>query len=128
MSENQLLSEEEICRIWWEQNRRLYMDDVKMIPGYRWGWTAIPHFFHRPFYCYSYIFGYLIAIILFQNLMEKGSGFLDKIITLFSSGSSRLPLDMLKEIGLDPEDKTFWEQAFRYFDDIIDSLEMVKKG
>jgi oligoendopeptidase F len=59
--------------------------------------------------------------------VEKGSGFLDKIIALFSSGSSRLPLDMLKEIGLNPENETFWEQAFQYFDDIIDSLEIVKR-
>jgi oligoendopeptidase F len=124
LREDHLLSEEEICRLWSDENHRLYGEEVKMVPGYRWGWTYIPHFFHCPFYCYSYIFGNLVSIVLFQNFMHSQKGFLDKIIYLFSSGSSKPPIDMLAEIGLNPEKKPFWAEAFRYFDALIDSLKI----
>jgi oligoendopeptidase F len=121
--QDHLLSEQEICQLWWEENNRLYGKDVEMVTGYQWGWTYIPHFVHRPFYCYSYIFGSLISIILFQNYMEKGDGFVEDIFHLFSSGSSRPPLEMLSYMGLNPGDKSFWEPAFQYISGLIDSLE-----
>jgi hypothetical protein len=34
---------------------------------------------------------------------------------------------MLEEIGLDPRQKGFWNEAFRYIGGLIDSLEMYEK-
>jgi len=116
-----LLSAKEICRLWWDENNRFYGEDVEMGSGYRWGWTYIPHFFHRPFYCYSYIFGNLLSIMLFQGYQEKGDGFLETIIDLLKTGSSRAPIEMIREMGLDIGKKSFWEPAFQYVEDLIDS-------
>jgi len=115
-----LLSAREICGLWWEENYRFYGEEVEMTDGYRWGWTYIPHFFHRPFYCYSYIFGNLLSIMLFQNYQEKGDGFLATIIDLLKTGSSRAPIEMIKDMGLDIENMC-WEPAFQYIEDLIDS-------
>lgn len=119
---NHPLSTEEICRIWLDENHRLYGKDVEMMSDYRWGWAYIPHIIHRPFYCYSYIFGNLLSIILFQNYEERGAGFLDEITHLFSSGASEAPLDMLSDLGFNPRDKSFWRQAFSYINRLIDAL------
>ena len=121
--QNQLLSTEEICRLWWDENERLYAEDVEMIPEYRWGWAHIPHFIHHPFYCYSYIFGNLLAIVLYQNLQDKGEDFLEGIMDLLSTGSSQSPAEMFARLGLDPGQKFLWEQAFRYVEELIDALE-----
>lgn len=121
--QNQLLSTEEICRLWWHENERLYAEDVEMIPEYRWGWAHIPHFIHHPFYCYSYIFGNLLAIVLYQNLQDKGEDFLEGIMDLLSTGSSQSPAEMFGRLGLDPGQKFLWEQAFRYVEELIDALE-----
>ena len=115
-----LLSAREICGLWWDENYRFYGEEVEMTDGYRWGWTYIPHFFHRPFYCYSYIFGNLLSIMLFQNYQEKGDGFLETIIDLFKTGSSRAPIEMIKDMGLDIENMC-WEPALHYIEDLIDS-------
>ncbi|MCJ7684620.1 MAG: M3 family metallopeptidase, partial [Desulfobacteraceae bacterium] len=122
-----LLSAREICRLWWDENNRFYGEEVEMTPGYRWGWTYIPHFFHRPFYCYSYIFGNLLSIMLFQNYQEKGDGFLETVIDLLKTGSSRPPIEMIKEMGLDIG-KRCWEPAFQYIEDLIDSWEASPKA
>lgn len=115
------LSAQEICQIWWDENNRFYGEEVEMIDGYRWGWSYIPHFFHRPFYCYSYIFGNLLSIMLFQNYQEKGGGFLDTIIDLLKTGSSRAPMEMIKDMGLDIGKRSCWMPAFKYMEDLIDS-------
>jgi oligoendopeptidase F len=123
--QNQLLSTEEICQLWWEENERLYGDEVEMIPAYRWGWAYVPHFIHHPFYCYSYIFGNLLAIALYQHFQNNGEDFSEKIISLLSAGASQAPIDLLAQLGLDPAQKSLWEQAFRYVEKLIDALEGV---
>ncbi len=124
LRQDHLLEEEEICQLWWDENYRLYGEDVEMIPAYRWGWTYISHFIHRPFYCYSYIFGNLLSMALYQSYKEKGEGFLEKIIDLLGSGSSQAPLEMFAGLGFDLGQKRFWEQAFQYIEGLIDSLEV----
>ena len=121
--QNQLLSTEEICQLWWEENERLYGEEVDMIPAYRWGWAHVPHFIHHPFYCYSYIFGNLLAIVLYQHFQDMGEDFSEKIIGLFTTGASQTPVEMLAQLGLDPAQKSLWEQAFRYVGNLIDALE-----
>jgi len=121
--QDHLLSEDEICRLWWKENEKLYGEGVEMIPSYRWGWTYIPHFIHLPFYCYSYIFGNLLSVILFQNYLNMGNNFIEKIIDLLRKGSSQPPMEILAGMDLNPREKSFWDPAFRYFEDLIDSLE-----
>jgi oligoendopeptidase F len=123
--QNQLLSTEDLCQLWWDENERLYGEDVEMIPDYRWGWAHVPHFIRHPFYCYSYIFGNLLAIALYNNLENKGENFLQKIIRLFSTGASQRPMEMLTQLGLHSEQKPFWFQAFHYVEGLIDALEEV---
>ena len=121
--QNQLLGTEEICQLWWEKNERLYGEDVEMIPAYRWGWAHVPHFIHHPFYCYSYIFGNLLAIALYQHLQNHGDNFSENIISLLSAGASQTPTGMLAQLGLDPAEKSLWEQAFQQVEKLINLLE-----
>lgn len=120
---NQLLSTEDLCQLWWDENERFYGEDVEMIPDYRWGWALVPHLVRHPFYCYSYIFGNLFAMALYQHLENKGENFLQKIIRLFSAGASQTPMEMLTQLGLHSEQKPFWWQAFHYVEGLIDALE-----
>ncbi len=123
--QNQLLSTEDLCQLWWDENERLYGEDLEMIPDYRWGWAHVPHFIRHPFYCYSYIFGNLLAMALYQNLENKRENFLHKIIGLFSAGASETPMEMLIQWGLHSEQEPFWYRAFHYVEGLIDALEEV---
>ena len=118
------VSEEEISGLWWDENRRLFGEDVQIPPHYHLGWAYIPHPVHRPFYCYSYVFGNLLSIILHEDYLEQGEGFFERIIQLLSSGSSRAPLELLADIGLYPNEQAFWERAFQYVAPWIDSLDL----
>jgi oligoendopeptidase F len=115
---------EEIGELWWDENTRLFGEDVQVPSHYRWGWAYVPHLVHRPFYCYNYIFGNLLSLILHKNYQEQGEGFVEKIIQLLNTGSSRGPLELLADIGLHPDDEAFWKRAFQYVARWIDSLDM----
>jgi oligoendopeptidase F len=117
-----LLTGEEIGELWWQANARLFGDSVEMIPEYRYGWAYISHFIHSRFYCYSYIFGELVSLALFQKYEEEGPSFLSQLIRLLERGGSGSPHELLKEAGVDVEQADFWQKGFRVIRQLIDEL------
>jgi oligoendopeptidase F len=118
----QLLTGEEIGKLWWEANAKLFADSVEMIPEYRWGWAYISHFIHSRFYCYSYVFGELVSLALFEKYGEEGASFLPRLIRLLERGGSASPDDLLNEVGVDISRPDFWEKGFRVIRRLIDEL------
>ena len=116
------LTGEEIGEVWWQANLRLFEESVEMIPEYRWGWSYISHFIHSRFYCYSYIFGELVALSLFQKYREEKDSFLPALIRLLESGSSRSLDDLLFQVGLDIHHDDFWENGFKVLRGLIEEL------
>ena len=117
-----LLSSEEAGDLWLQANARLFGDSVEMIPEYRWGWAYISHFIHSRFYCYSYIFGELVSLALFQKYEEEGPSFLDPLIHLLERGGSASPQELLKETGVDIGRADFWQKGFRVIRQLLDEL------
>ena len=116
------LTGEEIAEMWWQANLRLFGESVEMIPEYRWGWSYISHFIHSRFYCYSYVFGELVVLSLFQRYQEEGDPFLPHLIRLLESGSSRSLDALLAQVGLDIHRAGFWEKGFTVIRGLIDEL------
>jgi oligoendopeptidase F len=93
-----------------------------MIPEYRWGWSYISHFIHSRFYCYSYIFGELVVLALFEKYRQDGKSFPPRLIRLLESGGSARPDELLQQVGLDVNRSGFWENGFRVIRGLIDEL------
>jgi oligoendopeptidase F len=112
----------EIGETWMEENARVFGEDLDMSPAYRWGWILVPHVFHLPFYCYSYVFGGLLAMALFREYQQRGPAFSECILGMHRSGGSRAPLEMLDEMGMNARESSFWDRAFEYLEEVIESL------
>ncbi len=117
-----LLASEEIGNLWWQANAKLFGDSVEMIPEYRWGWAYISHFIHSRFYCYSYVFGELVSLAIFEKYEEEGPSFSSRLIRLLERGGSGSPADLLKDVGLDIQQSDFWEKGFLVIRRLIDEL------
>ncbi|MEJ2085939.1 MAG: M3 family oligoendopeptidase, partial [Acidobacteriota bacterium] len=50
-------------------------DAVEVPPEFRREWMMIPHIYQTPFYCYSYCFGQLLVLALYQRYKEEGESF-----------------------------------------------------
>lgn len=107
------LTAEEIGELWLQEQQKLFGTDVEMIPPYRWGWTYISHFIHSRFYCYSYSFGELLTLALFQRYLDEGEAFVPAYMRLLESGGSQRPEHALAQLGIDINQPEFWDRGFR---------------
>jgi oligoendopeptidase F len=106
-----LLSADEISQIWWQENERLYGNSVKMLPCYQWGWMSVPHLIHLPFFCYSYVFGYLVSMVFVESYKSQGRIFLNKLIEMLGAGSSEAPVELISQTGWNLEGSSFWQHG-----------------
>jgi oligoendopeptidase F len=110
---------------------KIYMDNLKeqfgtsitISPDFEWEWVYIPHFYHTPFYTYSYSFGNLLVLSLYrQYKLEGSSSFVPKYFKILSAGGSRKPEELLMEAGIDISRQEFWQQGFDYVKEMIQQL------
>jgi oligoendopeptidase F len=103
------LATDEICGLWMREQSKLLGDAVDIPEVYRFGWTYIPHFIHSRFYCYSYSFGELLALALFQRYRERGAAFVPEYRALLASGGAAAPVDVAGRLGFDLRSPAFWD-------------------
>jgi oligoendopeptidase F len=86
-------------------------------------WTCIPHFYHSPFYCYSYSFGNLLALSLFQRYRREGKSFAPTYVEILAAGGTKKPEELLKGHGIDISSEKFWQEGFEYIKNQVQRLE-----
>ncbi|MDR3782216.1 MAG: M3 family metallopeptidase, partial [Candidatus Nitrosotalea sp.] len=97
-------------------------NSVDITPDFGTEWTCIPHFYHSPFYCYSYSFGNLLSLSLYQRYRKEGARFSSTYVNILSAGGSKKPEDLLKEHGIDITSESFWQEGFEYIKNQTDRL------
>jgi oligoendopeptidase F len=122
------LTVEEIGELWWAENARLFGDAVEMPPAYRWGWTYIPHFIHNRFYCYSYVFGELLVLALYQRYLDDGPAFVPRYLELLAAGGGEAPDALLARVGFDIDDPAFWQRGFAVMRSLLAELRATIPG
>jgi oligoendopeptidase F len=105
------MTPEKISEHWLTANQRYYGDAVELTAGYESGWSYIPHFIHTPFYCYSYVFGNLLVLALYDMYREQGQAFVPRYTALLEAGGSRAPADLLADLSIDMHDAAFWQRG-----------------
>ncbi|MBF0344001.1 MAG: M3 family oligoendopeptidase [Nitrospirae bacterium] len=98
-------------------------DSVDVSSEFKLEWTAIPHIYHTPFYCYAYCFGELLSLALYQRYKEEGESFKPLFLKILSYGGSESPVHILNEVGIDVSDPAFWRSGFRLIEGMINQLE-----
>jgi len=100
-------------------------DYVHLDPVVDGFWVYISHFIHSPFYVYAYAFGDCLVNSLYMQYQktENKEEFEKKYIEFLRSGGSKSYKDLLKPFGLDPTQKSFWENGLQLISDMIDELE-----
>jgi oligoendopeptidase F len=95
---------------------------LELSDEFRWEWIAIPHIYDAPFYTYSYSFGQLLVLALYQQYRQEGASFIPRYLKILSYGGSESPLAILQEAGLDITSPLFWQGGFDVLGGMIDEL------
>jgi oligoendopeptidase F len=76
----------------------------------------IPHFYHGNFYVYKYAIGQLVAFYVVNKILNNKKDFINQYINFLSSGNSKSPLETIKLLGFEFNDKC-----------INESIQLLKK-
>ncbi|MEE4240643.1 MAG: M3 family oligoendopeptidase [Desulfopila sp.] len=112
------LSCEQLSAFWLETQREMFGDAVNLSEDYGIWWSYIPHFLATPGYVYSYAFGELLVLALYNLYENEGQPFIEKYFNLLAAGGSDTPYALLQPFGIDLNDQNFWNQGL----DLIDSM------
>lgn len=117
--------------LWWdEESKKLGGDVVTPIlpPEKNYTWSAIPHIFATPFYCYAYSFGMLVSLALVEKYKREGATMIDDYVKLLSSGGSVPPVEILQSIGIDVTQPAFYSEAFATIESWLAEFEKSEKN
>ncbi len=114
---------DELATMYLSALREQFGKAVTVGEEFRWEWLVIPHIFASPFYCYSYSFGNLLVLALFQKYQQEGKTFIPKYIDLLAGGGSASPQALLAPLGVNVSSQTFWQGGFRRINGLINELE-----
>lgn len=92
-----------------EENQKIY-------------WARVPHFYNA-FYVYQYATGYAAATALSQKILADGKAALAEYLGFLKAGSSKYPIEILKDAGVDMTGPGPITATVRLFDTLLDELE-----
>jgi len=118
-----ILSAPELCDMYEIELKKMFGKSVEITPEYRWEWASIPHIVDSPFYVFSYNFGNLLVMALYQLYKEEGSQFTPKLKDILRAGSSMSPYDIVAIAGFDLKDPEFWQKGIAAIDSLLKELE-----
>jgi len=101
--------------------------DMQIPESFKHEWNYIPHIHETPFYCYSYAWGNLFVLALYDMYRKEGQGFIEKYVALLSAGGSDSPINLMKRLGIDAESEEFWQRGFDIIKTEIEELKRIAK-
>ena len=113
----------EINKFYLKNLKEQFGNSVEIPEIFQHEWKYILHFFHYPFYCYSYAFGNLLALALYGIYEEQGKKFVDNYMNVLAAGGSDSVQNIIKKnLGLDITKEEFWQKAFDLIKDDLNEL------
>lgn len=85
-------------------------------------WARIPHFYYN-FYVFQYATGISAALALTDKVFNGQKQDRDAYLAFLKGGSSKYPLDMLEEAGVNMRHKGAVCSAIAYFESLLNELE-----
>ncbi len=117
------LSEQALSEHWRATQKEMFDDAVDLTDNYDIWWSYIPHFLHTPGYVYSYAFGELLVLALYNLYKKEGDSFVPKYEQLLAAGGSLSPYDLVKPFGVDLDDPLFWQGGLATIDSMLTTVE-----
>jgi len=117
------LATETLSSHWLATQREMFGDSVTLSENYASWWSYIPHFLSTPGYVYSYAFGELLVLALYNLYMQEGQAFVPKYLGLLKAGGSLSPYELLQTFGVDPNAPDFWAGGLTTIDEMLSRVE-----
>ena len=90
-------------------------------------WSYIPHFFY-DFYVYQYATSLVASTAIANGIRDEaargaGTARRDAYLNMLSSGSSKYPIDLLKDAGVDMTTSAPFQAAIKEMNSVMDEMD-----
>jgi oligoendopeptidase F len=106
--------------------KEYFSDEVVIDDEIRYEWSRIPHFYYN-FYVFQYATGLSAAMAFSKRVLDGEEGALEDYLGFLKAGSSKYPVDVLKEAGVDMSDPSTVDAALSIFVELVDEFESLLK-
>lgn len=90
------------------------------------GWASIPHFY-SSFYVYQYATGISAGLYFGQQITEGNDEVREAYLNFLQEGSTKVPLELIKDAGVDMTDQEVYDQVFKKFNMLIKEYDKLYK-
>jgi oligoendopeptidase F len=116
---------DDLCKHYYSILQEQFGQAMELSDEFKWEWITIPHIYETPFYTYSYSFGLLLVLALYQQYRREGTAFIPRYMKILSYGGSAAPMKILQEAGLDITSPAFWQGGFDVLAEMITELTQI---
>jgi oligoendopeptidase F len=103
-------------------NKKYFGEQMTVDPAIAIEWGRIPHFYYN-FYVYQYATGISAALALSERVMNGGTKERDDYLSFLKGGSSKYPIDLLRQAGVDMRSPEPVKAAIGKFGALVNELE-----
>ncbi|MBM7624540.1 M3 family oligoendopeptidase [Sporohalobacter salinus] len=118
VEQGKTLTADSISNYYHKLNRKYFGDNIVIDSGIDVEWARIPHFYY-DFYVYQYATGFSAANALSQQILEQGEPAVAKYLEFLKGGSSKDPLVLLQEAGVDMSSPQPINKALDKFENLL---------
>ena len=122
-----ILTSEYLNELYYNLNKKYYGPNVEIDKEIAYEWERIPHFFY-DFYVYQYSTGYIAALKIAKDIINKKENALENYLKFLSLGCTMDPVSELKVAGVDLTKDEVYNEAFLEFEKEINEFEKNYKG
>ena len=95
-------------------------------PESRFGWSRVPHFYYN-FYVYKYSTSYAASLAMAEKIEKEGQPAARKYLRFLKAGSSKYPVQLLQEAGIDLTTPQPVKTTVKKLGEIVDQIEALSK-
>ncbi len=122
-----VLTSEYLNDLYYKLNKLYFGPSVEIDKEIAFEWERIPHFFYN-FYVYQYSTGYIAALKIAKDIINKKENALENYLKFLSLGCTMDPVSELKVAGVDLTKDEVYNEAFEEFEKEIEEFEKIYKG
>jgi oligoendopeptidase F len=122
------LTTDRFNELWMKTQGEMFEGSLTLTDNYGIWWSYIPHFIHSPGYVYAYAFGELLVLALYARYQDIGSSFPAAYRDLLAAGGSDWPEELIRPLGVDLKDPTFWDKGLGMIAEFVEQAEGMAKA
>lgn len=94
-------------------------------PYIAYEWEYIPHFVNYTYYVYQYSTSLIYSTAFAEKINNEGKEAVNNYYKLLKGGSSKYPIDLIRDAGIDPLSSEPFELTMRKMNMVMDQIEEI---